>query len=91
MSYDFLQWLDEKVLEYISGKSRRTGKDINFRCPICGDSKKSASKMRGHYYQVLYHKSRIAVGPTKVVKLGFCPSNTLMNLSTHIPVASHTV
>ncbi len=50
MSYDFLQWLDEKVLEYISGKSKRTGKDINFRCPICGDSKKSASKMRGHYY-----------------------------------------
>lgn len=50
MSYDFLQWLDDKVLEYIPGKIKKTGKDINFRCPICGDSKKSSSKMRAHYY-----------------------------------------
>lgn len=50
MNYDFLQWLDEKVIENIPGKYKKSGKDINFRCPVCGDSKKSATKMRGHYY-----------------------------------------
>lgn len=47
---DFSIWLDEKILEYIPRPFKKTQKDINFRCPICGDSKRSLSKMRGHYY-----------------------------------------
>jgi hypothetical protein len=47
---NFTLWLDEKIQEYIPQPCKRNGNDINFRCPICGDSQKSKLKMRGHYY-----------------------------------------
>lgn len=47
---DLLRWLDDKILENIPTKYKRNRSDITFRCPVCGDSKKSKTKMRAHYY-----------------------------------------
>ncbi len=43
-------WLLEKVIEYFPGRFKRTKHGINGKCPMCGDSKKSKTKMRFHYY-----------------------------------------
>ena len=50
-SYDYIEFLNQKVLENLpSSNFIRVGNQINMKCPICGDSKKSASKKRGSYY-----------------------------------------
>lgn len=43
-------WLNSKVLEHLPGNRKFNGSDVNFRCPYCLDSRKSKTKMRGHYY-----------------------------------------
>lgn len=48
-SQEYRDFINEKVLEYLPAKRTVSGDDVNFRCPFCGDSKKSAIKMRGHY------------------------------------------
>lgn len=50
ISYEYRQFLNEKVLEYLPVNSVRTGNKINMRCPICGDSAKSSLKKRGWWY-----------------------------------------
>lgn len=50
LSYEYIQFLNEKVLEYLPHNYIRIGNKLNMRCPICGDSKKSATKKRGWYY-----------------------------------------
>lgn len=42
-------YVQEKIQESFS-PIKRTHNSFNFRCSICGDSKKSMRKMRGHYY-----------------------------------------
>ena len=50
LSYDYIQFLNEKVLEYLPHDKVRVGNKVNFRCIFCGDSHKSATKKRGFYY-----------------------------------------
>jgi len=50
IDYDYLQFLNEKILDYLPSNRVRIGNKINFRCPICGDSHKSITKKRGWYY-----------------------------------------
>lgn len=46
-----MDWLDTKYVGLISGRltnfKRKSGSSYNFRCPVCGDSKKSKTKARG--------------------------------------------
>ena len=50
LSYEFIQFLDEKILQYLPQPYVKVGDKINFRCIFCGDSKKSAIKKRGWVY-----------------------------------------
>lgn len=50
ISYEYIQFLNERVVEYLPADRMMTGNSINFRCPICGDSAKSTTKKRGHWY-----------------------------------------
>lgn len=50
LSYEYIQFLNEKVLEYLPHNYVKIGDKLNMRCPICGDSKKSSTKRRGWYY-----------------------------------------
>lgn len=47
---DFVDW---KVWENLPASSLKTRSpsEINFRCPICGDSKKNKLKKRGYFYR----------------------------------------
>jgi len=48
--YDEQRFVEEKLRE-IWPNTRSVGDTIRGRCPICGDSRKSVSKMRGNYYK----------------------------------------
>lgn len=52
-------WLDEKYVNLLSFRLERFKKlnksQYNFRCPLCGDSKKSKTKARGYVFE---HKGR---------------------------------
>ena len=50
LSYEYIQFLNSKVLEYLPASRIKNGNKYNFRCPLCGDSKKSATKKRGWWY-----------------------------------------
>ena len=50
ISYEFRQFLNDKALEYLPANKLKVGNKYNFRCPFCGDSKKSATKRRGWWY-----------------------------------------
>lgn len=50
LSYEHIQFLDEKILQYLPQPYVRVGDKVNVRCPICGDSRKSATKKRGWVY-----------------------------------------
>jgi len=53
-----LPWIDDKYVMLLSGHVDRfkvishSPLQVNFRCPICGDSKKSKTKARGYVYRV---------------------------------------
>lgn len=49
ISEDYKQFVNEKVWDYLPPSKTKVGDDISFRCPFCGDSKKSSTKKRGHY------------------------------------------
>jgi hypothetical protein len=49
-SYDYIQFINEKVIDYLPSDKVRVGDKLNFRCPLCGDSHKSLTKKRGFYY-----------------------------------------
>lgn len=51
LSYEHLEFLRENVLNYLPRPFIRVGNRYNFRCPFCGDSKKSATKKRGWLYE----------------------------------------
>lgn len=44
---DVYPYLIDKVYQHIIGPKIRKGRSLNFRCPVCGDSKKDKSKKRG--------------------------------------------
>lgn len=46
--FDLKPYIVDLIYENVSGVSR-SGNQLNFRCPICGDGKKRKSK-RGHFY-----------------------------------------
>ena len=50
MTDDFRDFINEKVLLYLPSNRIRRGDYWNFRCPICGDSKKNSRKKRGFFY-----------------------------------------
>lgn len=43
-------YVEHKLFEIVGGRLQRSQSRWNFRCPICGDSKKSKRKARGNYY-----------------------------------------
>lgn len=50
-----MKFLDEQFINYVSPrldkfKWERVGAVANFRCPLCGDSQKSANKRRGYFF-----------------------------------------
>jgi len=47
---DVQLYVENKLFEIIHGKIKKSSSTWNFRCTICGDSKKNKSKMRGNYY-----------------------------------------
>lgn len=49
-SYEYIQFLNERIIPYLPIPNVKYGDRINFRCPFCGDSKKSATKKRGWFY-----------------------------------------
>jgi hypothetical protein len=50
MDVGLRDWLNEQILSYLPSDRVRQGDKINFRCPVCGDSKKNSAKKRGYYY-----------------------------------------
>lgn len=50
MTYEFLSFLREKILENLPPTFNRVDGKFNGRCPFCGDSKKSTTKKRGWIY-----------------------------------------
>ena len=50
LSFEHIQFLNEKIIQYLPQPFVRTSNKINCRCPICGDSRKSATKKRGWLY-----------------------------------------
>lgn len=50
-----MDWLETKYIGLVSprltGFKRKSGTSFNFRCPICGDSKKSKTKARGWIFE----------------------------------------
>jgi DNA primase len=57
ISEDYKEFINSKIWEYLPSNKVRSGDDINFRCPFCGDSHKSKIKKRGHYSlsKAIYH------------------------------------
>lgn len=50
LSYEYIQFLNERLLQYIPQPYVHVGDKVNFRCPCCGDSQKSSTKKRGWLY-----------------------------------------
>lgn len=50
LSPELRDWINSKVIEYIPRDRIVQGDKMIFRCPVCGDSKKSTTKKRGYYY-----------------------------------------
>ncbi len=50
LSFEYISFLNQKILEYLPANAVRVGDKLNFRCPCCGDSKKSTQKKRGWWY-----------------------------------------
>lgn len=49
MTDDYLQFINERLLDYLPTDRIKSGDSLVFRCPFCGDSHKSAIKKRGYY------------------------------------------
>jgi hypothetical protein len=50
-----MDWIDQKYISLLSNRlekfKRQRGNSYNFRCPICGDSKKDKNKTRGYIFE----------------------------------------
>ena len=50
MTPELRDWVNEEILPYLPTERVQQVDKLLFRCPICGDSKKSSTKKRGYYY-----------------------------------------
>ena len=50
-SEEFLETLADIVSKYAVNVKKNDSEEVHMRCPLCGDSKKSQTKARGHYYK----------------------------------------
>ena len=50
LSYEHLEFLRENIVNYLPRPYIKVGNKYHFRCPFCGDSKKSITKKRGWVY-----------------------------------------
>ena len=50
-SPEFLETLADIVSKYATDVKNNNEEEVHMRCPLCGDSKKSKYKARGHYYK----------------------------------------
>ena len=50
ISFEYKQFLTEKILQYIPKPFNQVNGRVNVRCMFCGDSKKSSTKKRGWIY-----------------------------------------
>ena len=50
-SPEFLETLADIVSKYATDVKKNDEEEVHMRCPLCGDSKKSRYKARGHYYK----------------------------------------
>lgn len=77
ISYEFGQFLNEKVLDYLPANKVRVGDKWNFRCPICHDSAKSATKKRGWWYNAShsYYCFNCSTGMSGIKFLEFISGN----------------
>lgn len=50
-SQEFLETLADIVSKYATDVKKNDSEEVHMRCPLCGDSKKSKYKARGHYYK----------------------------------------
>ena len=57
LEYEYRDFINGKLMEYFPPDRIIRGNDVNFRCPFCGDSKKSVTKKRGHFSlsKCVYH------------------------------------
>lgn len=76
-SYEYIQFLNDKILEFLPHNYVKTGNKINMRCPICGDSKKSSTKKRGWYYlqNASYYCFNCSTGMSGIKFLEFISGN----------------
>ena len=52
LTYDQKEWIVSQFKQsFFGSRIKESSTDINFRCPFCGDSKKSLAKARGHLYK----------------------------------------
>ena len=52
-SYEHFEFLREHIMDYLPRPYIRVNGRYNFRCPFCGDSRKSMTKRRGWLYENL--------------------------------------
>lgn len=77
-SYEYIQFLNDKVLEFLPHNYIKNGNKINMRCPLCGDSRKSATKKRGWYYfqTASYYCFNCSTGMSGIKFLEFISGNS---------------
>lgn len=77
-SYEYIQFLNNKVLEFLPHNYVKNGNKINMRCPLCGDSRKSATKKRGWYYfqTASYYCFNCSTGMSGIKFLEFISGNS---------------
>lgn len=78
ISYEYIQFLNDKVLEFLPHNYVKNGNKINMRCPLCGDSRKSATKKRGWYYfqTASYYCFNCSTGMSGIKFLEFISGNS---------------
>ena len=82
LSYEYIQFLDEKILEHLPRGFVRVGDKINIRCPLCGDSKKSEKKKRGWIYlkNASYYCFNCSQGMSGIKFLEFISGSSYENI-----------
>lgn len=50
LSYEYISFLNNKILEYLPPTFTKVGNKYNGRCFLCGDSRKNSRKKRGWFY-----------------------------------------
>lgn len=77
LSFEYIQFLNDKVQEYLPPSAKKVGNKINMRCPICGDSRKSSFKKRGWWYSenASYYCFNCGTGMSGIKFLEFISGN----------------